>query len=117
MKDYEKSRKNYEQRKKSGDYDANMEYNKENDVESGAWVLITRQVPVEEKCKPHLFGIYWGIPKQDSYQVIFLDKIERCSFNGRFSHGEHTSKIQRKDGIRKDSGLKCYRQNQGIFQF
>lgn len=60
MKDYEKSRKNYEQRKKSGDYDANMEYNKENDVESGAWVLITRQVPVEEKCKPHLFGIYWG---------------------------------------------------------
>lgn len=43
MKDYEKSRKNYEQRKKSGDYDANMEYNKENDVESGAWVLITRR--------------------------------------------------------------------------
>lgn len=28
-----------------------------------------------------------------------------------------TSKIQRKDGIRKDSGLKRYRQNQGIFQF
>ena len=40
----------------------------------------------------------------DTIQI--LDKIERCSFNGRFSHGEHTSKIQRKDGIRKDSGLK-----------
>ena len=78
MKDYEKSRKNYEQRKKSGDYDANMEYNKENDVESGAWVLITRQVPVEEKCKPHLFGIYWGIPKQDSYdrQVCVIHTTE-----------------------------------------
>lgn len=50
-------------------------------------------------------------------QVIFLDKTERCSFNGRFGHGEYTSKIQRKDGIRKDSGLKRYRQNQGIFQF
>jgi hypothetical protein len=78
MKDYEKSRKNYEQRKKYGDYDANMEYNKENDVESGAWVLITRQVPVEEKCKPHLFGIYWGIPKQDSYdrQVCVIHTTE-----------------------------------------
>ena len=77
MKDYEKSRKNYEQRKKSGDYDANMEYNKKNDVESGAWVLITRQVPVEEKCKPHLFGIYWGIPKQDSYDRQVCDTYDR----------------------------------------
>lgn len=51
MEDYKKSRKNYEQRKKFGDYDENMEYFKENDVESGAWVLITRQIPVEEKCK------------------------------------------------------------------
>lgn len=78
MEDYKKSRKNYEQRKKSGDYDVNMEYFKENDVESGAWVLITRQIPVEEKCKPHLFGIYWGIPKQDSYdrQVCVIHTTE-----------------------------------------
>ena len=78
MEDYKKSRKNYEQRKKFGDYDENMEYFKENDVESGAWVLITRQIPVEEKCKPHLFGIYWGIPKQDSYdrQVCVIHTTE-----------------------------------------
>lgn len=78
MEDYKKSRKNYEQRKKFGDYDVNMEYFKENDVESGAWVLITRQIPVEEKCKPHLFGIYWGIPKQDSYdrQVCVIHTTE-----------------------------------------
>ncbi len=78
MKDYDKNRENYEQRKESGDYDANMEYNKENDVESGAWVLITRQIPVEERCKPHLFGIYWGIPKQDSYdrQVCVIHTTE-----------------------------------------
>lgn len=38
MKDYEKSRKNYEQRKKYGDYDANMEYNKD-----CAYTITTRQ--------------------------------------------------------------------------
>lgn len=48
-------------------YDRNMEYQKESDVESGAWVLVTRQVPVVESAKPHLFGIYWGVPKQDKY--------------------------------------------------
>jgi len=48
-------------------YDPNMEYQKTSDVESGAWVLVTRTVPVNNGCRPHLFGIYWGIPKQDAY--------------------------------------------------
>lgn len=50
-------------------YDRNMEYQKESDVESGAWVLVTRQVPVVESAKPHLFGIYWGVPKQDKCHI------------------------------------------------
>lgn len=72
-------RESYERRKESfGDYDINMEYSKECDVESGAWVLVTKQVPVIEKAKPHLFGIYWGIPKQDKYdrQVCIIHTTE-----------------------------------------
>ena len=55
MTEHEKSRKRYEQ---SRTYDQNMEYFEECEVNSGAWVLITRQIPVDERCKPHLFGIY-----------------------------------------------------------
>ena len=79
MEYYEKSREDYERRKENGGYyDANMEYNKENDVEYGAWVMITRQIPVEERCRPHLFGIYWGIPKQDRFdrQVCVIHTTE-----------------------------------------
>lgn len=53
MTEHEKSRKHYEQ---SGTYDQNMEYFKECEVNSGAWVLITRQIPVDERCKPHILG-------------------------------------------------------------
>lgn len=49
MTEHEKSRKHYEQ---SGTYDQNMEYFEECEVNSGAWVLITRQIPVDERCKP-----------------------------------------------------------------
>ena len=45
MTEHEKSRKHYEQ---SGTYDPNMEYFEECEVNSGAWVLITRQIPVEQ---------------------------------------------------------------------
>ena len=75
MTEHEKSRKHYEQ---SGTYDQNMEYFEECEVNSGAWVLITRQIPVDERCKPHLFGIYWGIPKQDRFdrQVCVVHTTE-----------------------------------------
>ena len=75
MTEHEKSRKHYEQ---SGTYDPNMEYFEECEVNSGAWVLITRQIPVDERCKPHLFGIYWGIPKQDRFdrQVCVVHTTE-----------------------------------------
>lgn len=48
MTEHEKSRKHYE---KSGIYDPNMEHFEECEVNSGAWVLITRQIPVDERCK------------------------------------------------------------------
>ena len=64
MTDHEKSRNHYE---KSGIYDQNMEHFEKCEVNSGAWVLVTRQIPVDERCKPHLFGIYWGVPKQDRF--------------------------------------------------
>ena len=59
-------------------YDPNMEYEKACDVGSGAWVLVTRQVPVAEYAKPHLFGIYWGVPKQDRFdrQVCMIRTTE-----------------------------------------
>ena len=65
MKKSEKLPNSY--RNRYYEYDENMEYKKECDVESGAWVLVKRQIPVAEYAKPHLFGIYWGIPKQDKF--------------------------------------------------
>lgn len=75
MTEHEKSRKHYE---KSGIYDPNMEHFEECEVNSGAWVLITRQIPVDERCKPHLFGIYWGVPKQDRFdrQICVIHTTE-----------------------------------------
>lgn len=62
------SREAYEKKKKAGlDYDMNMEYREECDVQNGSWILITRSIWVEEKCRPVLYGIYWGIPYRDSY--------------------------------------------------
>lgn len=72
-------RNKYEKLKEGGyDYDPNMEYNAESDVKSGSWVLITRHVPVEESVRPHLFGIYWGVPKQDKFdrQVCVVHTTE-----------------------------------------
>ena len=46
MTDHEKSRNHYE---KSGIYDPNMEHFEECEVNSGAWVLVTRQIPVDER--------------------------------------------------------------------
>lgn len=64
---HEKSRKRYKRQKNNEFYDQNMEYSQQCDVGSGAWVLVTRTIPVDEYCRPQLFGIYWGIPAQDQY--------------------------------------------------
>ena len=94
-------RQQYEQSKKF-DYDINMEYIKESDVKNGSWVLITRQIPVEEHCKPHLFGIYWGIPKQDRFdrQVCVIHTTEDVTLlNHEFTViDDERLKIYREEG-------------------
>lgn len=91
-----------EKYEKSGKYDANMERHIETDVQSGAWVLITRQVPVEEKCKPQLFGIYWGTPKQDRFdrQVCVIHTTEDVTLlNHEFTViDEERLQIYKKEG-------------------
>lgn len=59
-------------------YDTNKSYFECCDVKNGSWVLITRQIPVIEHAKPHLFGIYWGVPKEDRYgrQVCVIHTTE-----------------------------------------
>jgi len=96
-------RKKYEELKEKGyDYDVNMEYNEQCDVKNGAWVLITRQVPVEEHAKPHLFGIYWGVPKQDKFdrQVCVIHTTEDVTLlNHEFTViDEEKLKIYREEG-------------------
>lgn len=54
MTDHEKSRNHYE---KSGIYDPNMEHFEECEVNSGAWVLVTRQIPVDESSGKENQGI------------------------------------------------------------
>lgn len=47
--------------------DLNKEYAKHADVKNGAWVLIKQSIPVENKAKPVVYGIYWGVPHDDKY--------------------------------------------------
>lgn len=93
----------YEKRKETDfEYDQNMEYNDSCDVKSGSWVLITRQIPVEEHAKPHLFGIYWGVPKEDKFdrQVCVIHTTEDVTLlNHEFTVvDEERLKIYREEG-------------------
>ena len=47
--------------------DPNMQYEEHADVGSGSWILVIRTIPVEKKVAPKLYGIYWGMPKDDKY--------------------------------------------------
>ncbi|WP_455618845.1 hypothetical protein [Eisenbergiella sp.] len=98
-----KYRESYEQRKEQfRTYDENMEYSEACDVESGKWVLVTRTVPVSEQCRPCLFGIYWGIPKQDRFdrQVCVIHTTEDVTLlNHEFSTvTEERLQIYREEG-------------------
>ena len=98
-------REKYEKQKENGGrfgYDQNMEYNEKCDVKNGSWVLITRQVPVAEHCKPHLFGIYWGVPKQDKFdrQICVIHTTEDVTLlNHEFTViDDERLKIYREEG-------------------
>lgn len=64
--------------------------------------MITRQVPVEESAKPHLFGIYWGVPKQDKFdrQVCMIHTTEDVTLlNHEYTViDEERLKIYREEG-------------------
>lgn len=102
-KQAQKSRERYEKQRDSFDlYDYNMEYKEKSDVGSGAWVLITRRVPVEEHARPHLYGIYWGMPKQDRFdrQVCVIHTTEDVTLlNHEFTViDEESLKVYREEG-------------------
>lgn len=116
-------RKSYERRKESwGEYNINMEYSKECDVESGAWVIVTRQVPVAETCRPHLFGIYWGIPKQDRFdrQVCIIHTTEDVTLlNHEFSVvSEERLQIYREEGweLHETKAMITHEMNMGLIE-
>lgn len=116
-------RESYERRKELwGDYDVNMEYSKECNVESGAWVIVTRQVPVMETCRPHLFGIYWGIPKQDKFdrQVCVIHTTEDVTLlNHEFSVvSEERLQIYREEGwaLHETKAMVTHEMNMGLIE-
>lgn len=43
-------------------------YDPADDVGNGAWVLVTRIVPVAPEIRPQRFGIYWAIPAEDKWE-------------------------------------------------
>lgn len=102
-------RKKYEE---SGEYDENMKHHEKTDVHSGAWVLITRQVPVAQECKPQLFGIYWGMPKQDRFdrQVCVIHTTEDVTL---LNH-EFTVIDEERLQVYKDEGWELHETAAGV---
>ncbi len=47
--------------------DYNRMWDENLDVGNGSWVLIIRSIPVDPKAAPKLYGIYWGMPKEDRF--------------------------------------------------
>lgn len=48
-------------------FNSNLVYSEEADVENGQWILVIRTIPVDKKVAPKLYGIYWGMPKEDRF--------------------------------------------------
>ena len=48
-------------------YDRSLDYVKRCDVGLGSWVLVKCKIPVEERVRPQIYGIYWAIPHKDRY--------------------------------------------------
>lgn len=42
-------------------------YDPADDVGGGAWVMVTRVVPVAPEVRPQLYGIYWALPSEDKW--------------------------------------------------
>lgn len=42
----------------------------------GAWIIIIRDLPVEEKMKPSLYGVYFALPEYTIHKAPITEKIE-----------------------------------------
>lgn len=70
----------YEQRNKT--------HYSDKDVGSGSWVLVKCRVPVDEEVRPQTYGIYWAIPKEDSFgrqKVAVYTPTEVCLLNHEYT--------------------------------
>jgi Fe-S cluster assembly ATP-binding protein len=64
-----------------GGYDAEMSayYPKEYGKaipKKGCWIIIIREIPVEEKMRPSLYGVYYALPEYTTHSISISDKIE-----------------------------------------
>ena len=60
----------------------------EKNVDSGSWVLVKCKIPVDEKVRPQIYGIYWAIPKEDIYgrqKVAIYTPTEVCLLNYEYT--------------------------------
>lgn len=80
----------------------NSVFKSDKDVGSGAWVLVKCKIPVDEKIRPQTYGIYWAIPKEDSYgrqKVAVYTPTEVCLLNHEYSViSEERLKLYIEDG-------------------
>ena len=79
-------------------------------VGSGSWVLVKCKIPVDEKVRPQVYGIYWAIPKEDAYgrqKVAIYTPTEVCLLNHEYSViSEEKLKLYIEDGyFFKDWGI------------
>lgn len=66
----------------------NSDYREDRDVGSGSWVLVKCRIPVDESVRPQTYGIYWAIPKEDSYgrqKVAIYTPLEVCLLNHEYT--------------------------------
>lgn len=66
----------------------NKRFRKDKDIGGGAWVLVKCKIPVDENIRPQIYGIYWAIPKEDSYgrqKVAVYTPTEVCLLNHEYT--------------------------------
>ena len=63
-------------------------------VGGGAWVLVTRQIPVSEDIKPRKFGIYWAVPCTDSKNGDGYDQSGRYKVEVAVPNRSNPSKFE-----------------------
>ena len=88
----------------------NNDYRKDKDIGCGAWVLVKCKIPVDERVRPQTYGIYWGIPKEDSYgrqKIAIYTPTEVCLLNHEYSviSEEHLNDYREMGYFLKDYGL------------